>query len=168
MESSLTEKDPCVVVDHRLVGGLEHVIFKEKQRWVCSALREDEGRGDLTAVEEAVEPGCSWRCMTVGWGAVDTSWLATRKVFVLFVFSLYTSQTLKEGSSECAECPSTEMLELGWTRTRPMTSNSACTGWHVKILANLNCPVTLWLLKEQALLLQKWVVKIMLRRTQVK
>lgn len=50
MESSRTAKDLCVVVDHMLVRGLEHLIFEEKQRWVCSALREGEGRGDLTVV----------------------------------------------------------------------------------------------------------------------
>lgn len=62
------------------------------------------------------------------------------------------------------------MEELYWTRVCAMTSDSACTGWHVKIPANLNWPVTLWLLEEQALVLQKLVVKVvkvMLRRTKI-
>lgn len=48
MKSSLREKDQCTAMDLMLAGGLEPVIFKEKQRWVCSALREGEGRGALT------------------------------------------------------------------------------------------------------------------------
>lgn len=50
MKSSLREKDQCTAMDCMLAGGLEPVIFKEKQRWVCSALREGEGRGALTVV----------------------------------------------------------------------------------------------------------------------
>lgn len=41
------------------------------------------------------------------------------------------------------ECPSMEVFELDWTRAYAMTSDSAGTGWNMKIPANLNCPVAL-------------------------
>lgn len=64
-------------------------------------------------------------------------------LFCLFVFSVDNSQTLKGGGLVSVECPSMEVFELGWTRAYAMTSDSAGTGWNMKIPANLNCPVTL-------------------------
>lgn len=127
----------------RLGGWSTWYSRRNWERWVCWALRrEGEGRRDLAAVCGKIQNQTS---LKGAWQWDERQWtqagLATTKVFlVLFVFNLENGQTLKEGSSECVEHPSMEVLELDRTRACATTSNSACAGWRIKIPPNLNCP----------------------------